>query len=140
MSRDNTVIYEFFHFSFLAPKENVPVKKEKKSSLYNATIRQKDCVCSGEIKGGEVGHLHLANDDCCIPQNFPPLQQYLRLKKENPADFSLCRACFLAYEDLHTDVFPLFWGLIIPIFGPKSLCMGIIDDKTEVKLTPLYYG
>ena len=71
---------------------------------------------------------------------FPPLQQYLRLKKENPAEFSLCRACFLAYEDLHTDVFPLFWGLIIPIFGPKSLCMGIIDDKTEVKLTPLYYG
>ena len=76
------------------------------------------------------------NFTLCI---FPPSQQYLGLKKRNPAEISLCRVCFLAYEDLHTDVFPLFWGLIIPIFGPKSLCIGQIDHKIEVKLIPRYF-
>ena len=72
MSRDNTVIYELFHFSFLAPKENVPVKKERKSSLYNATIRQKDCVCSGEIKGGKLGTYTLRTMIAVSPKTFPP--------------------------------------------------------------------
>ena len=43
----------------------------------------------------------------------------------------------LLYEDLYTDVFPVFWSLIIAFFGPKSLCMGIIYYETEVKLIPL---
>ena len=71
---------------------------------------------------------------------FSPLAAVSSLKNEKPGrNFSL-PGVILLYEDLYTDVFPVFWSLIIAFLGPKSLCLGIIDDKTEVKLTPLYYG
>ena len=72
--------------------------------------------------------------------NFSPLAAVSISENEKPGrNFSL-PGVILLYEDLYTDVFPVFWSLIIAFFGPKSLCLGIIDDKTEVKLTPLYYG
>ena len=102
----------------------------------------KDCVTSGEIKGGKVGPKPLSTDDCCLPKTLPknaPLAAVSSLKNEKPGrNFSL-PGVILLYEDLYTDVFPVFWSLIIAFLGPKSLCMGIIDYETEVKLIPLYF-
>ena len=91
----------------------------------------------------KVGPKVLLYYDSCLPKTLPifsPLAAVSSLKNEKPGrNFSL-PGVILLYEDLYTDVFPVFWSLIIAFFGPKSLCLGIIDDKTEVKLTPLYYG
>jgi hypothetical protein len=65
---------------------------------------------------------------------FSPLAAVSGSRIKKPGrNFSL-PGVILLYEDLYTDVFPVFWSLIIAIFGPKSLRMGIIGYKTEVML------
>ena len=94
-------------------------------------------------RGGKVGHFLPPMNNAVSPKTLPifsPLAAVSISENEKPGrNFSL-PGVILLYEDLYTDVFPVFWSLIIAFFGPKSLCLGIIDDKTEVKLTPLYYG
>ena len=90
----------------------------------------------------KVGPKVLLYYDSCLPKTLPVFSPFAAVsgsKNEKPGrNFSL-PGVILPYEDLYTDVFPVFWSLIIAFFGPKSLCMGIIDYETEVKLIPLYF-
>ena len=89
MSRDNTVIYELLHFPFSNPKRTVPSKAKEKSSLYNATMRQKDCVCSGEIKGAKLG-IFSPQLTMLYPPKLSPLAAVSKAEKGKPGrNFSL---------------------------------------------------
>ena len=88
----------------------------------------------------KVGPKVLLYYDSCLPKTLPVFSPFAAVsgsKNEKPGRNFFLPGVILPYEDLYTDVFPVFWSLIIAIFGPKSLRMGIIGYKTEVKLIPL---